>query len=282
MKKILSVVAAAVIAFSFNACQPKNGADSNNFKIEVSNITAIGADIKVTPADTLAYYSAEIYFTKDLQGLTADSLAADLKAEADAAKKQYPDLTFADFVEYGWAYQGVKELPASGLPAESDYTVVVYQIDTAFNLVGNWTRANFSTKKLEVTETINVNEAGEYMDLTAAGYPVFVDIPVGTAGAYLEFAFTDELPAGQFTEEAFDSYYGAWYIVDEATEEAYPIATAALTGTLADTQYTLEGEAVSGNGIKFVIKSVCEEKSMVGGAPAKKAARKPLNRKAIR
>ena len=98
---------------------------------------------------------------------------------------------------------------------ETGYVVDAVQIDSAYNAVGKWTTANFKTGKLEIKDTVNVTGNGEYYDLTAYELGSVVNVPVGTSGALLELSFPDALPTGAFTVDAFDSYYGAFYVVSD-------------------------------------------------------------------
>ena len=276
MKKIFSIVVVALVALSFNSCKEKNNPDQPKdaaLKVEVSNIQATSATVKVTPKDTTAYYVVEIYYAEEFKKLNKDSIQASIKA--DVAK--YQGTPFATFVENNWAFQGVQELPYSALPAESNYTVVAYVIDTTFTILSDLYIKDFSTPKLEVTQTVELKEAGTYVDLSAYNYGSYIEIPVGTNGAYLELNFAEGLPSGAFTEDDFDPEYGAWYVITDA--EYYPIATASLTGAMNGADYKLTGEAVAGNGIKFVIDVTCTEDTSLFDAP-KKAARK-LNRRAL-
>ena len=272
MKKILSVVAAAVIAFSFNACKDKNTPDEPGFKIEVSNVTGVSADVKVTPSDTTIYYYFDVLSKAEVDaGYTADTLAKYMKEAVEYYGYEFPYYLSKNVDE--WTFE---------LLPETDYVVYAVQIDSAYNAVGKWTTANFKTGKLEIKDTVNVTDNGEYYDLTAYELGTVVDIPVGASGALLELSFPDTLPTGAFTEDAFDSYYGAFYVVSET--EYYPVISASLNGALAGTDYTLKGEIVATNAVKYVIDVTCAEGDInsLFGAPAKKAARKPLNRKAIR
>lgn len=272
MKKILSVVAAAVIAFSFNACQPKNGADAPKFKVEVSEVSATGAKVTITPTDTTIYYYFDVVTAAEVKaGFNGDTLAAIMKEAVEYGGYKFPY----------YLSQNVDSWEFALLP-ETDYVAYAVQIDSAYNAVGQWTTVNFTTGKLEIKETVNVTGNGEYYDLTAYELGSVVNVPVGTSGALLELSFPDALPTGAFTEDAFDSYYGAFYVVSET--EYYQVVSASLNGALAGTDYTLKGEIVATNAVKYVIDVTCAEGDInsLFGAPAKKAARKPLNRKAIR
>ena len=75
MKKILSVVAAAVIALSFASCKGgKNTPEAEKFAIAITDITSTGATITITPADTTAYYYWSVVASELLQKSTQQTV----------------------------------------------------------------------------------------------------------------------------------------------------------------------------------------------------------------
>ncbi|MBO7458292.1 MAG: hypothetical protein J6T80_03455 [Paludibacteraceae bacterium] len=269
MKKFFIIAAAAIIALTFNACKDKNAPDDKKkvtFAIEAQDVTSTTAKVVVTPSDSTIYYYFDLLTAADLAaGYNADSLVADMKASIKENGYKFPK----------YLSQGKDSWEWDGLFPETEYTIYALQFDSAYNRVGDWTLFKFTTLTLEIKETVNLTADGTYADYTDYGYPFFVDIPVGTGDAYIELAFTDALPEGAFTEEAFDADFGAWYVVSD--DEYYAVYSAKLNGAMSNEKYKLTGELICTNAVKYVLDVTCEEESMEY-APAKKALK--LNRSA--
>jgi len=259
MKKFFSIFAATALMLSFVACDKKDKASDEpdapktacTFKVDVTDITASGALVTITPSDTNAYYYFDVLTAEEAAaGFSADSLAASMKAAVEYYGYQFPEYLSkgVDFYEY------------ATLAPETEYVAYAVQIDENYAAVGPLTTVKFTTLKLAVTDTVNVTGEGELMDLTFLNYGwalyAYLD---ATGNAYLEFNFDTESIEGAFTEEDFDSYYGSWAVIDEENEVYYPITAANVTGSLnaAGTEYTFAGTAVATNGVLYNVNVVC-------------------------
>ena len=266
MKKIFSILAAALIAFSFASCKGgKNEPEQAKFTIEVSDITATSATVKVTPVDANAYYYFDILEPAAIAaGYNVDSFALYLKEEVEFADEKFP----------AYLSKGADEYAFSGLMPETDYVVVAFQLDSNYAAVGDWTKKEFKTTKLELKGTKEVTGEAELMDFTALMglFAVYADVDAN--GAYLELTIASESLDGTFTEADFDDYYGAWLVVDEDNNEYYPVISANLKGVSnADaTEYKLTGDVICGDGYKYNINVTCPIEDALAGyeAPARK------------
>jgi len=264
MKKIFGILAAAVIAFGFASCKGgQNEPEKAKFTIEVSDVTATTAKVKVTPSDEKVYYYFDILSPEYIKsGYNVDSFALYLKEGIEEEGEKFP----------AYLSQKADEYTFSGLMPETEYTIVAFQLDSNYAAVGDWTAKNFQTTKLEIIGTKEVKGEGELMDLTGymGLFAVYAD--VDTKGAYLAFTFEAESIDGTFTEADFDEYYGAWLVADEDAGLYYPIISAQLKGAsnAAGTEYAFTGEAICGDGYKYNINVTCPIEDEMSYAPARK------------
>lgn len=257
MKKIFSILAVALVAFSFASCDKKDGPTptTKDFTIEVADITATGAHVTVTPSDTTAFYFISYVSQEDLDyyEMTIDQYAAD-------DMEWYPNngYKFADM-----AQQGVAKLSLDGyLQPEKVYYVYAFKFNKSWEILSEIAQVKFTTPKLEIKETVNVTAEGTVYDMTDGYYLLGIEANMDATGnSYLTLAFLTENAEGTFTEEDIDTYYGmgAWVVVDYAKEEYYQVITLNATGAYnADsTSYSFNGELVAANSVKYVLNLTC-------------------------
>jgi hypothetical protein len=271
MKKILSIVAAAVITLGFASCQGgqnEPGKKENVFTIEVSDITATGALVTVTPSDTNIYYYFDILTAEQLkEGYNVDSFAAEMKAGVENEGEKFP--AYLSQKTDSWKY--------SGLLPENEYTVVAFQLDSNYAAVGDWTKKTFSTTKLVIDKTVELKNEGEMTDYTDFMGLFELTLPIDDK-AYVQLVFDAESALGHFTENDVDDYFGAWVVYDEENDDYYSVISADITITMNadETAYVVKGEVVGGDGVKYVIDITCpvagDEEPL--SAPAKRSAKK--------
>ena len=147
MKKFFAIMAAALVAFSFASCKGGNEPENEAYKIEISNITAKGATIAVTPADSTVTYYWDIIEASEAAKMDDDAVAAYYKEYFDYVIDYYAgyyDLTYEDLV-----LKGYDEYEYTSLDANTEYTVVAIALDANIGAAGKSVRKNFKTLELK-------------------------------------------------------------------------------------------------------------------------------------
>ena len=251
MKKFLSFVAAALVAFSFTACNGNDPA-SKDFKITISDVTATSAVVKIEPADTTATYIATYLPAEIAAPLSEDSLKIVLKASLDYAIAMYKargsNVTYADFLE-----QGVQEGEISDLSPKTEYLFVAVKMDAQAVFSGNVAKKAFTTPDIVVKETVDLGV------LQGGGFEDYRSID----GSYIAYA-TDKATydvtlniydkdfVGNFTEADIDPEYSYIWTSEMNSENALSIVKAELVSALAGADAaTISGWAVASNGIMY-------------------------------
>jgi len=272
MKKFFAFVAAALVAFSFTACDDKNPSSDPTkltFKIEASNIEAQSATITVTPSnDTIAYYWA--YASEAMlesYEMTAEEFCAD-----DLEYYLGQGYGYADLVEAKMIVKGKDVYEASQLTAESKYYVYACAVDEELNILSDIAVASFTTPEFEVKgeEALELSGAQylyQYYEEYSEGF-LQINAEIPAKDAVLSLAL--EVPAadGTFTEAnmyepyvayGYNNYYN--YIYSEASGLDLTFVTLSVTGALNEEakQYTFSGEAVCDDGIKYTFSAVADE-----------------------
>ena len=299
MKKIFSILAVALVAFSFASCDKKNDPDApGSFTITVSAITSNSATVAIEPSNANAAYFWNVFSTEAVNYYGgADSLLA---LYIEYYKEE--GYTYADLVKGLLIIEAGKDsYDYTGLDPETDYTVIACYIDTTLQLKGKATTKAFKTSEFVVTgsETLNLAEA-EY------AWEYYTDYSLGLLQVYaydqakdMEFGmavYTGQTPNGTFTVEdiyepyvdyGYTNYYNYLYSENSALDLSFVEMN--VTGALnADGTYTFGGDVVASNGIKYAFSNVVatefqdEEGGDVAAAPAKKAVSKVAIKKAIR
>ena len=286
MKKLFSILAAALVAFSFASCEGQGGGggtvESNGFKISVDSITATSAFVAVEPLDTSATYLWNVITADSLAGLSDDSIIVYLQAYAEELIAYYGKygvkLTWADLLD-----KGASADTYTGLTPTTDYYVVAIYFDEEGKATeGKVGKKLFTTPELPVAGevdfgTLPYGDFEDYRDydgsFMAYGYSDTVEIGLNI--------YADEF-AGNYTEEDLELYYSyVWTASMGASEVA--IVKAELVGTenTANEEATIAGWALCENGIKYkfaftypTVESEEEEESAAAAPKKVKAAKK--------
>lgn len=144
MKKFFAIMAAALVAFSFASCKGGNDPENEAYKIEISNITAKGATIAVTPADSAATYFWDLIEAAEAAKMTDEQVGTYLKEYLEEAVEYYKqygyDVTLADFL-----ITGANSFDYTKLEPNTEYTVVAMALDANGASSGKAARKNFKT-----------------------------------------------------------------------------------------------------------------------------------------
>lgn len=281
MKKIFSILAAAVIAFSFSSCENGNSVVMNGFKINVDSITATSAFTHVESSDTATYFSVALYSAADLKKYSADTLAADGLEEI----KMFMDygFTLEELVGYGVVGLGTAEYSWSGLPVNTEIAVVAFQIlenESGELSVGKIATLIFRTKDITSTEVVALtdltqNDLYDYRDYDGSW---IVDAYRTDYTQEIALNIYDEDFTGTYTMSDIDGDYS--YVFIDTTQVG--IAKASITGTEnAEAQTaTLDGWVIGTDAVKYTFNFTFS--TVEAGAPARKAAKKINTNKEIK
>ena len=289
MKKIFSILAVALVAFSFASCNGNNptpGKDSK-FAILVENITATSADITVTPTDTAAYYYWTVYYAESVKE-AGDSLGAYL---AENLKAQYGSYDW-DVVTAYIMSQGEENYSFSGLPSETELAVVAIYLDSTYTVIGEVGIKEFTTPKLEIEETVALNITSATVDLSyMEDYGIVALSGEAQDGYDLElFFYADELN-GTFTENDFysDGIYVYNYVEwGDGDEDWAPLEKMNLVGALNEegTEYAFSGSVVGNNAVEYTFNATAtiaeEEEEEEGGEAAAFAPKRVVKKAALK
>lgn len=289
MKKFFAFVAAALVAFSFTACNENNPTPGKGgkFAILVENVTATTADVTVTPTDTAAYYYWSVYYAESIKNV-GDSLGTYL---AENLKAQYGSYDW-DLVANYLLTKGQDNYALTGLPSETDLVVVAFYLDSTYTVLGEVGVKEFTTPKMEIAETVALDFASAELDLTYYEEYGIVGLSGEAQDGYdLElFFYADELN-GTFTENDFysDGQYVYNYVEwGEGDEDWTPLAKMNLVGALnaEGTEYAFSGSVIGNNAVEYTFDAVAtiaaEEEGGAEIAPkraAKKAGLKAVAKK---
>ena len=277
MKKIFSILAAAVIAFSFTSCNEGSTVEMNGFKITVDSITETSAHIVVEPADTAAYYVLQLLTAEDCKTYNTDSVLADFN-------DYFANYDLELLAQYKYVYQGTIE-SSIDLSSNTEYTAFAFVIekhDSVFVAPKGTAIKHFRTPAITPKETVAVNLAASfsYYPAEAEGENEMIQIISNDAEKNVTLVFTLEAPKvnGKLTEKNFFTYSSSVYNYVEwgdGDDDWAPLASLDLNGSFnADsTKYTFSGSTVGDNAVKYTFSNV-EATSASAGTPARKAAPK--------
>ena len=286
MKKFFAFVAAALVAFSFTACNENNPTPGKGgkFAILVENVTATTADVTVTPSDTSAYYYWSVFYAESIKNV-GDSLGAYL---AENLKAEYGSYDW-DLVASYLLTKGEENYSFSGLPSETDLAVVAFYLDSTYTVLGEVGVKEFTTPKMEIAETVALNFTSAELDLTYYEAYGIVGLSGEAQDGYdLElFFYADELN-GTFTENDFysDGYYVYNYVEwGDGDEDWTPLAKMNLVGALnaEATEYAFSGSVIGENAVEYTFDATAtiaaeEEEATAPKRAAKKEAYKVAKR----
>ncbi len=251
MKKFLSFVAAALVAFSFTACNGNDPA-SKDFKITISDVTATTAMVKIEPADTTATYIATYLPAEIAAPLSEDSLKIVLKASLDYAiamnKAKGYNVTYADYLEHG-----VQEGEISGLSPKTEYLFVAVKMDAQAVFSGNVAKKAFTTPDIVITKTVELGVLDFLAIEDYRDYDGSFMLYGGKEGkSEVCMNIFSESFAGHFTEEDLDLEY-SYVWTPEAGEYGLSIVKAELEGVedLTAQTATIGGWVVASDQVKY-------------------------------
>ena len=279
MKKILSFVAAALVAFSFTACNGNDPA-SKDFKITISDVTATTAMVKIEPADTTATYIATYLPAEIAAPLSEDSLKIVLKASLDYAiamnKAKGYNVTYADYLEHG-----VQEGEISGLSPKTEYLFVAVKMDAQAVFSGNVAKKAFTTPDIVITKTVELGVLDFLAIEDYRDYDGSFMLYGGKEGkSEVCMNIFSESFAGHFTEEDLDLEY-SYVWTPEAGEYGLSIVKAELEGVedLTAQTATIGGWVVASDQVKYTFSindfsTVINEEGADEVSAPKKAAKK--------
>ena len=200
MKKFFAIMAAALVAFSFASCKGGNEPENEAYKIEISNITAKGATIAVTPADSAATYYWDLIEAAEAAKMTDEQVGAYLKEYLEEAVEYYKqygyDATLADFL-----ITGADSYDYTKLEPNTEYTVVAIALDANGASSGKAARKNFKTLE-EKEDPVPADMTFEIAvsDITFASAAVAVTPSTNEATYYWNIFETAQI-AGMSDEE---------------------------------------------------------------------------------
>ena len=285
MKKIFSILAVALVAFSFASCNGNNptpGKDGK-FAILVENITATSADITVTPTDTAAYYFWSVYYAESIKE-AGDSLGAYL---AEDLKAEYGSYDWALVASY-LLTKGEDNYSFSELPSETDLAVVAFYLDSTYTVLGEVGIKEFTTPKLEIEETVALNITSATVDLSLMKDYGLMGISAEAQDGYaLKLCFYAEQASGTFTEEAFysDGQYVYNYVEwGEGDDDWTTLEKMNLDGALnkEGTEYAFSGSVVGDNGVEYTFSATATIAAEEGGEDAAFAPKRVVKKAALK
>ena len=285
MKKIFSILAVALVAFSFASCNgnnPNPGKDGK-FAILVENITATSADITVTPTDTAAYYFWSVYYAESIKNV-GDSLGAYL---AEDLKAEYGSYDW-DLVASYLLTKGEDNYSFSELPSETDLAVVAFYLDSTYTVLGEVGIKEFTTPKLEIEETVALNITSATVDLSLMKDYGLMGISAEAQDGYaLKLCFYAEQASGTFTEEAFysDGQYVYNYVEwGEGDDDWTTLEKMNLDGALnkEGTEYAFSGSVVGDNGVEYTFNATATIAEEEGGEAAAFAPKRVVKKAALK
>lgn len=285
MKKIFSILAVALVAFSFASCNGNNptpGKDGK-FAILVENITATSADITVTPTDTAAYYYWTVYYAESIKE-AGDSLGAYL---AEDLKAEYGPYDW-DLVASYHLTKGEDNYSFSGLPSETELAVVAIYLDSTYTVIGEVGIKEFTTPKLEIEETVALNITSATVDLSLMKDYGLMGISAEAQDGYaLKLFFYAEQASGTFTEEAFysDGQYVYNYVEwGEGDDDWTTLEKMNLDGALnkEGTEYAFSGSVVGDNGVEYTFSATATIAEEEGGEAAAFAPKRVVKKAALK
>lgn len=289
MKKFFAFVAAALVAFSFTACNENNPTGKGGkFAILVENVTATTADVTVTPSDTAAYYYWSVFYAESVKE-AGDSLSIYL---AENLKAQYGSYDW-DLVASYLLSKGQDNDALTGLPSETDLAVVAFYLDSTYTVLGEVGVKEFTTPKMEIAETVALDFASAELDLSFYQEYGIVGLSGKAQDGYdLElFFYADELN-GTFTESDFysDGQYVYNYVEwGDGDEDWTPLAKMNLVGALNEeaTEYTFSGSVIGNNAVEYTFNAIAtvaaeEEEGGEDATAPKRAAKKEAHKVAKR
>lgn len=247
MKKFFAFVAAALVAFSFASCE---GGSSKGFKIAVSDIEATTAVVAVVPSDTTAYYYLAVYDNSIFEEHKYEDAFEYFQERMKYYVETY-QVDIATLAQYGYVEQGSVEYEYTGLSPETEYIVLVAQIDDQFNMVGEFATKTFKTTEIHVEKTENIAIEGAKLTDKCADQGWW-QLQAYTADSMMYFTFSpmeaNEL-AGTYTLDDMDEDYTLIY--DAAAQSEYAFVTLNITTAVENNIFKLTGKGLATNAVEY-------------------------------
>ena len=261
MRKIFSILAAAVIALSFASCE-KTDPGMKFFHMKVTDITDSSAVLSITPADTTVAYYLNCYNAREVDEYNLDTLIASdinfLQGGLDGG------LTKEQIIDY-YLYQGpFGPYTADGLKLNTEYVFWAYEVVFEEDKVslGRVAVKRFTTKTIPVVETVDLGALNEgvIIDLHEDEDYGFYFIEGWTEGeeenlvADVGVAIYEEKDLnGTYYYADIEPYFSGVMIPDETeTVNRWEVVDAKIT---CNTKSNLTGKAkgwvVGSNGVKY-------------------------------
>lgn len=283
MKKIFSILAAAVIALSFASCNNAGGGgsvDQNGFKITVDSVEATTAHVNIKAADSTIIYGVALYKTVDVA--KEDTLKAYLNENVAAVQSLMAmhGLSLEDFVTYEMLYKGVFDSPLSGLPSATEFTVIAYELKAAGDsvMLGKYATLKFRTKELKPEKTVAMEiSSAEYYYYEKDGIVQLI-LEDSKAGLSMGLVLEAKDMNGTFTEDNFyeDGEYVYNYVEwGKGDNDWTALQKFQMTGSFdsAKKEYTVSGKAIGANLVEYTFNTKATEAVVNANAPAKQAAK---------
>ena len=246
MKKIFSILAAAIIALSFASCE-KNDPGMKFFRLKAT-ITEDSVYIAVNPVDTTAYYYPIFTTARAIESYGGmDSIIAEEiayfqeRVNAGATLEDF-DLT-----------QGAIEdsAPIDVLDPNTSYTLAAFEVKLENGKVscGHVASKTFTTKKIDVVGTVDLGtlEDAELYDLSQ--YGAYILNSDGDTAAMLLTIYDDKFKGSYSYYDIEPHNSGVW----TETYGTHNLVDAKFTTTYKESDKTgkASGWVVGDNGIKY-------------------------------
>ena len=246
MKKIFSILAAAVIALSFVSCE-KEDAGAKFFKLKITATTDSTVTLSVNPADTTVYYGLILYPEYYIKQFTLDTLLA---WNFEDIQDDYANGVSLDAM-LGKGPYVIEDIP---VPANTTFTFGAFEVleNNGELSMGRTAFKIYTTKKIEVVDEVDLGafengEAYDYRELMGF-YAIDGWDDAETAEVYL-CIYEDKNLKGTYNYVDIHPAYSAVWIDGKGV---LGIADAKVTCTLkSDTIGKVTGWVVDEEGVKY-------------------------------
>ena len=283
MKKVLSILLAITIAFTFTSCNGGGNKEvqGSDFKITVSNITATTAQIEIVPADTTALYFYDIYFADQF---TKADLNIDTIAQiSNDAIEYYMEM---DEYEYDFEeYLSIGKISGKngfleGLTPETEFLVYAHKMDRDGKASGELSYVFFKTPKFtSIIGKKNVDMFGYYYDYIDEEGTYGLEAYDSTETYALFYSAEVKKLDETLTMQSFNGSYS--YIFFFANEDMYSIYDANLKAEYNEEkdQLKLNGTIVASDSIEYTVSILAQEDEGDEGGEGDELAPKKTNKK---
>ena len=285
MKKIFSILAAAVIALSFVSCE-KNDAGAKYFKIKASVVDSTNIAFKVTPVDTSKYYTFLVLDEATVKRYTQDTIIESYVGYINDYIQRGASL--AELEAYGgMVFKGVLQDTIYGVPLNTELVLLAIQLIEENNsiVIGGIATKRISTEKIAV---VGKKDLGKFEHSSFYDYRYY-DGSYEVYGwnededenytAYLGLCIYDEDFEGSYDfSDIYVEYSGIWLPEFGGSVENVRVylVDAKLKATVKDDKGKMEGWVVGTNGIKYSFSVEYEVAEDNGRAPFRIAPKREM------